>query len=260
MGLAMADLHGSFDAGSGASAAGPPLVPGVYNYCDRWCERCRFRLRCRVGVECDHIDGELAMGMSPELAVPAARDGSEQASATTDVPGGGGEPSWPGETGLEETTRLVNQSFEERSRHPLSLLARDYVDITQGVMSALRPMVHEVDDEVSIAAVETIDRLDMVIGAKIWRAVGSAIDHEIFGDHLQEAQSDANGSAKLARLMIAESRDAWRALAQSGRARADGIPRAMVGRLEALDDAVAREFPLAMSFVRPGFDEEEPAQ
>jgi hypothetical protein len=24
------------------------FIPGVYNYCDRWCERCPFTGRCRV--------------------------------------------------------------------------------------------------------------------------------------------------------------------------------------------------------------------
>jgi len=25
-----------------------PMIPGIYNYCDRWCERCVFSRRCRV--------------------------------------------------------------------------------------------------------------------------------------------------------------------------------------------------------------------
>src|SRR5687768_2257063 len=24
------------------------FIPGIYNYCDRWCERCGFTSRCRV--------------------------------------------------------------------------------------------------------------------------------------------------------------------------------------------------------------------
>src|SRR5215510_5650962 len=29
-----------------ARAANPNLIPGIYNYCDRRCERCRFADRC----------------------------------------------------------------------------------------------------------------------------------------------------------------------------------------------------------------------
>ncbi len=27
-------------------AANPDLISGIYNYCDRWCERCPFTSRC----------------------------------------------------------------------------------------------------------------------------------------------------------------------------------------------------------------------
>ena len=29
-------------------ANNPDFIPGIYNYCDRWCERCPFTLRCMV--------------------------------------------------------------------------------------------------------------------------------------------------------------------------------------------------------------------
>ena len=29
----------------------PRLISGIYNYCDRWCERCAFVERCAVGIE-----------------------------------------------------------------------------------------------------------------------------------------------------------------------------------------------------------------
>ena len=69
-------------------------------------------------------------------------------------------------------------------------------------------------------------------------------------------RSDGDGCAKLARLVIAESREAWEVLMQVGRATANGVPAKMVERLEALDDEIAASFPRAMQFVRPGFDEE----
>ncbi|MEF8943679.1 MAG: hypothetical protein V5B78_12905, partial [Desulfohalobiaceae bacterium] len=27
-------------------AKNPDFIPGIYNYCDRWCERCAFTSRC----------------------------------------------------------------------------------------------------------------------------------------------------------------------------------------------------------------------
>src|SRR5688572_13257745 len=29
-------------------ASNPDLISGIYNYCDRWCERCPFTSRCLV--------------------------------------------------------------------------------------------------------------------------------------------------------------------------------------------------------------------
>ncbi len=29
-------------------ADNPNLISGIHNYCDRWCERCRFTARCAV--------------------------------------------------------------------------------------------------------------------------------------------------------------------------------------------------------------------
>ena len=27
-------------------SAEPDMIPGIYNYCDRWCERCAYTSRC----------------------------------------------------------------------------------------------------------------------------------------------------------------------------------------------------------------------
>ena len=31
-------------------AGDPNLISGIYNYCDRWCERCAFALRCLLSA------------------------------------------------------------------------------------------------------------------------------------------------------------------------------------------------------------------
>ena len=69
-----------------------------------------------------------------------------------------------------------------------------------------------------------------------------------------DAQTDANGSAKVALLLIEESRQAWRALMQPGVAAADGAPPRFVALLDGLEAELHRRFPRAFEFVRPGFD------
>jgi hypothetical protein len=86
----------------------------------------------------------------------------------------------------------------------------------------------------------------------VYRAVSQV--HERDFDPV-DRQSDANGSAKIARLLIADSRAAWRVLMELGRATADGVPAQLVARLDEIDAGLARRFPHAMAFVRPGFDQ-----
>ena len=41
-------------------------VPGIYNYCDRWCERCRFQSRCRL-ISMDRELSDSGMDLSQIL-------------------------------------------------------------------------------------------------------------------------------------------------------------------------------------------------
>src|SRR4029450_3375593 len=38
----------SDSSGAPARSPHPKFIAGIYNYCDRWCERCRFQSRCRL--------------------------------------------------------------------------------------------------------------------------------------------------------------------------------------------------------------------
>ena len=38
----------------------PEYIPGIYNYCDRGCERCPFTRRCRNYVDCEERFGDEA--------------------------------------------------------------------------------------------------------------------------------------------------------------------------------------------------------
>ncbi len=38
-------------------AENPDFIPGIYNYCDRWCERCQFTSRCmNFALSEEHFD------------------------------------------------------------------------------------------------------------------------------------------------------------------------------------------------------------
>jgi len=55
-----------------------------------------------------------------------------------------------------------------------------------------------------------------------------------------DTQSDANGSAKVALLLIEESRQAWRVLMEPGRAAANGVPARLIATLDAMESELLR--------------------
>ena len=49
-----------------ARASDPRLIPGIYNYCDRWCQRCPFTDRCLTFL--DNQEAESAPADAESLA------------------------------------------------------------------------------------------------------------------------------------------------------------------------------------------------
>jgi hypothetical protein len=241
------------------------LIPGVYNYCDSWCERCRFQRRCRVFRDQQRLDAALGAGMTVETAVRMTYEDDDEV-----------EPGPP----MKASERLEVESFfkslsdaashsptpeelreEERRRRlrksdPLSVDSREYADLTHALLKLLRPIVEAGGDAIVLAAAETVERFGHTIFVKTLRAVGGQInvDGDDDEDEMREfSMSDGNGCAKLVRLLIGESRDAWEVLLHAGHG--DGVPARMIERLERLDVGIAERFPRAMEFVRPGFDD-----
>lgn len=58
----------------------PRLIPGVYRYCDSWCERCRFQQRCRVFRDHQRIEAALASGKSIEEALRSSNEEEDEDS------------------------------------------------------------------------------------------------------------------------------------------------------------------------------------
>jgi len=121
------------------------FIPGVYNYCDRWCERCPFASRCRVyamemTIRIDGFDGELARAAESLPADPAEE--------------------WAGDDFLAETEDVLSdEEFGEE------MLARDVADalaevhpLTDGADSLAKlakPLIDAADARVTAGGHET---------------------------------------------------------------------------------------------------------
>jgi hypothetical protein len=121
------------------------------------------------------------------------------------------------------------------------------------VLQALRPRAEQLDDRVAADALDRLEETCLTIASKIHRATCNWNPET---EPPATPQDDANGSAKVALLLIAESQAAWRVVGAPGRSFGNGAPARFVVVLEALEAGVLDRFPQAQSFVRPGFDTE----
>jgi hypothetical protein len=250
----------------------PRLIAGVYNYCDAWCARCVFQQQCRVYLDRQKYEAALAEG---EEAVKRLdeRDAEDEYEYEDD-----GRPPVTEAQKAEffaiveaannyqptpDEARRMDAAYRRKSRlqkkHPLTLKGRAYMNAVLDIREPLAALLAPLGDPLIDTAFEAITHHAWLIGAKTHRATSGLVgDDEDDEDDLEErldVQSDSNGCAKLLRLVIAESRNAWSVLFTTPALSTEGVPAAMLERLEELDAALQKHFPRAMEFVRAGFDD-----
>lgn len=134
---------------------------------------------------------------------------------------------------------------------PLVGRAREYAKATLGIMQALRPSLQRGGDARSIDAGERLEETCLTVASKVHRAVASASEPDLCPN---DPQGDSNGSAKIALLLIDESREAWRVLMRPGYAVGNGAPARFIVMLDEIEAGIRQRFPRALEFIRPGFD------
>ena len=241
-----------------ARAQDPQLVPGIYNYCDHRCERCPFTTRClsfreehalvRAEGECDLADHVEANVDDAAALIHSwcERDGIDM------------------EKVQDETNSEAVKSAQQRADHavdsdPLQIAAWQYSKEAYGIVEPLKNLsgFHTWPSGVG-AAIDAIAWHSGMIPAKVCRALHGLSNQSRFSDK-NRVQNDWNGSAKVARLAIAESLAAWTTLFAAGETPPDASIRQTTRLLEGIDRDLEERFPLAMDFVRPGFDEPDVA-
>jgi hypothetical protein len=241
-----------------ARAQDPALIPGIYNYCHHRCEQCAFTGRCfsfrqeqreahdhPEGSLDDHIEANFTR--ASELMKAWCEQHGIDRGAVEDMP----------EADVSDTT--AESGDEKADADVLQQMARRYSAEAYHIVEPLSNLsrFHAWAPAVA-AAIDTIGWYSGLIPAKIARALHGAANEGLFVDE-DPVQNDWNGSAKVARLAIAESIDAWRTLFEAGDTPVDASIRETAGLLAQIDGDLAARFPLAMEFVRPGFDEPDVA-
>lgn len=256
-------------------AGDPNLIAGIYNYCDRWCERCAFTARC--------LSFKMDRATATRRADTGGASGADRQSFWDDIARSFAlarrlverEARRHG-IDLDSADALVEAEREERQRRraaaregsALHHAATDYWRSAKVLLERLRPELDHTAGELQAqvrlgaghpeeTAAEIGDGLEVVqwymffIDVKLQRAVASRVDRARDGD--DGFPSDADGSAKVALVAIDRTIGAWARLRGHFATEADAILDLLV-QLERLRRAVEREFPAARAFRRPGLD------
>jgi hypothetical protein len=248
------------------------FISGIYNYCDRWCERCAFTSRCFLYAT-EKAD--------PDLDDPEVRDLNNAKfwrklalifRDTHDLIKKCAEESGVDLDSIEAEAAIAahDRETDAAEKHELSVLARDYAkDVEQWFATAL-PNEERIYAEAAApdSEEEKIDAADAIatlrwyqffIAAKVFRALLSDDDEteQFDGDPdavRDSAQNDCNGSAKIGLIAIDRSLSAWRVTQSCFPEKKDStVP--LVAALEKLRVGIETVLPQARDFVRPGFDE-----
>lgn len=257
-------------------ASDPRFIPGVYNYCDRWCERCPLTSRCLV----------YAMEREDSAEDPAARDIRNQAfwRRIEDI--------------LRETQEMLEELMathgivlestdagpegefiswhDEAQAHPNARAGTDYAREVEAwfdqAEARLAARVESLGSQEHLGlasadsaedarrlrdAVEIIRWYQHQIAVKIIRAVGSPHRDQLLD--LPHDPRDVDGSAKVALLGMDRSLAAWSEVLRQLPDEEDRI-LPLLAAMSRLRREVETTFPGARAFLRPGFDTPEGAE
>ena len=223
-------------------------------YCDSWCERCAFTDRCStfaVNSAIGMCDGDVEKAIELAIGTPRVPGKQPQKSVLDRVAEALGDDE-PSEKELEAIGREIDARRERIRRIGVAEASMDYAVAVRRWFDGHEQSAPHRDAEVR-DAVEIIGRDAFLIHVKIMRALDGRDEHPN-GDWRGkgQAQSDWNGSAKVALLSIHRSEPAWRAVAA---ATGDEAAAVLADALAALRQSMDKEFPRAMEFRRPGFDD-----
>jgi hypothetical protein len=233
------------------------FIPGIYNYCDRWCERCPQTSRC------------LNFSISEEeFSDPEARDIRNEAfwNKLSGILGEALEllkesaKDWGIELetlGSIDDIENIKEKDAAAENHLLCRIAKKYSELAEVWFRGRETLFFEIAaaarEGVSIEeAAEVIRWYQYFISAKVMRSVRGNIDEK--EERCDEFPSDSDGSAKIALIAIDRSIAAW-AVIQHYMADCSQELIDIITFLDGLRQAVEETFPNARSFIRSGFDE-----
>lgn len=253
------------------------LIPGIYNYCDRWCERCPFIDRCALGAQ------ELKRWADGHDAAP--EDFLEELDNL--FPHDDDKmPEWleefmqeqhGNETDPVDPVELPKPEIEHPHQELQAMMQQWGTNYCASIAHFLKankeafkirgfdPLDNrehregrDIYERSAFAeAIEVIMMYQYLMVAKAVRAMSGLddmYDTEIWGS---VDQSDANGSAKAAMIAAERSHRAWEIVLRFWPEKQAEI-RGFLHQLNEFQEQLEVHLPRWRQFIRPGFDTEKP--
>jgi hypothetical protein len=252
--------------------ANPNFIEGIYNYCDRWCERCPLTQRCAnfAPKRAQAPDGEIDDLNGDELWEKLNATFQNTLAFLHEVVAEQGidldDPALAALLDHDEALRAQAEA------HPCAEQAFAYMKLgyewfaatadrfaakKEDLIMLARLTAAEIKiEQQAIAigdAVEVIQWDLDFIAVKLQRALQGQLEEAEDPDAGMAHPENSDGSAKVALLAIDRSIEAWRQLLRHFPERETAILE-LLAHLARLRRAVEQQFPAARAFIRPGFD------
>lgn len=250
-------------------AQNPNHIPGIYNYCDRWCERCAFTARClNFAMQQNEREARKSYTIADERFWQEIYDNLAVAKEMLEemLEQQGIEIN---QQEMEAVMHAQEQKRREAESHELAQTARKYGTMVDSWFKKNRAMFKQREKDlrtefsIGLEQRQLINEARQIVDAtevigwyqhQIYVKLMRALTH--FDDELEledPIQNDANGSAKVALIGIERSIAAWSKLNDLFPEKSDTILDILL-ILDRLRKKIDRYFPNARAFLRPGFD------
>ena len=251
----------------------PGNISGIHDYCNRWCEKCRFKNRCRnyeFEKQCEDGLGEpemddLLFSVEEEVAPIDYQnkkfDVENQQMFLNFIDFVMHEPDFD----VDIIPLEVYEDNEQESKiehlfsHPLYKQAVGCYDLMAEWFSAAEPYMDVLTENLEKLSRETAktiaDAIELIqwnrtlILSKTFRAISFDGD-----SYLYEIETDANGSIKVVLVALDEMFDAWCDILVSI-PETESLTFDILQHITIFKDQLKVNYPFATCFVRPGFDE-----
>ncbi len=232
------------------------FIEGVYNYCDRWCERCPLVSKCLLYAQ-DREKSEEGLGLEDESFWKALES---KLSDTREIimesaQEHGIDPEVLTQAAAQEPARLRLDPNDD----PLSRSALEYAGMVKAWFDeepgpTVPGLIWDEPADEMEEAVAVVRWFQFQIAVKLTTALNSRLDEGEEEDQKTPGwQPHSDGCAKVALIGIERSIAAWGILLRYFSGKSGNI-RSVLLRLETLRRETDEAFPGARSFMRPGFD------